>query len=120
VCCAARTPLVASALFGLLAIAMVGNAPKASGTADAGEVTAASASRPTSAEAAVGPCELGFEEIVFVKRKPYSSNHYYTDIRTTAPAPTDSFRTTASIFTTSARDRSGLSSGPPICPAARA
>ncbi len=24
--------------------------------------------------------ELGFEEIVFVKRKPYSSDHYYTDI----------------------------------------
>jgi len=24
--------------------------------------------------------ELGFDEIVFVKRKPYSSNHYYTDI----------------------------------------
>lgn len=24
--------------------------------------------------------ELGFEEIIFVKRKPYSSNHYYTDI----------------------------------------
>ena len=79
-CCAARTPLVASALFGLLAIAIVGNGPRASGTADAGEVTAASASRPTSAETAVGPCELGFEEIVFVKRKPYSSNHHYTDI----------------------------------------
>ena len=24
--------------------------------------------------------ELGFDEIIFVKRKPYSSNHYYTDI----------------------------------------
>ena len=24
--------------------------------------------------------ELGFEEIVFVKRRPYSSDHYYTDI----------------------------------------
>jgi len=24
--------------------------------------------------------ELGFDEIVFVKRKPYSSDHYYTDI----------------------------------------
>jgi len=29
---------------------------------------------PVSAE------ELGFEEIAFVKRKPYSSDHYYTDI----------------------------------------
>lgn len=26
------------------------------------------------------PRDLGFEEIVFVKRKPYSSDHYYTDI----------------------------------------
>ena len=24
--------------------------------------------------------DLGFDEIVFVKRKPYSSDHYYTDI----------------------------------------
>ncbi len=26
------------------------------------------------------PAELGFDEMVFVKRKPYSSDHYYTDI----------------------------------------
>jgi hydrazine synthase alpha subunit-like protein len=26
------------------------------------------------------PEELGFDEILFVKRKPYSSDHYYTDI----------------------------------------
>jgi len=32
------------------------------------------------ASAAVTAGELGFEEIVFVKRKPYSSDHYYTDI----------------------------------------
>ncbi len=31
-------------------------------------------------DAAVKPGEFGFEEIVFVKRKPYSSDHYYTDI----------------------------------------
>ncbi|MHC4074514.1 MAG: hypothetical protein ACYTGS_21215, partial [Planctomycetota bacterium] len=30
--------------------------------------------------------ELGFDEIVLVKRKPYSSDHYYTDINNgTAP-----------------------------------
>jgi len=29
---------------------------------------------------AVDPDRLGFDEIIFVKRKPYSSNHYYTDI----------------------------------------
>lgn len=28
----------------------------------------------------VAPKDVGFEEIVFVKRKPYSSDHYYTDI----------------------------------------
>ena len=28
----------------------------------------------------VSPDRLGFDEIVFVKRKPYSSDHYYTDI----------------------------------------
>jgi hypothetical protein len=26
------------------------------------------------------PDEVGFDEIIFVKRKPYSSDHYYTDI----------------------------------------
>ena len=77
---AARIPLVASALLGLLTIAIVASAPGATGAAIAGEVTAASASRPASTETAVGPDELGFEEIVFVKRKPYSSDHYYTDI----------------------------------------
>jgi hypothetical protein len=46
---AARIPLLAMALQGLLAIAIAGRA-------------------------------LGFEEIVFVKRKPFSSDHYYTDI----------------------------------------
>ena len=103
-CYAARTPLVASALFGLLAIAIVGNAPRASGTADAGEVTAASASRPTSAETAVGPRELGFEEIVFVKRKPYSSNHYYTDINNgTSP---DRFLPDNGIYVYNLRTRS--------------
>ena len=28
----------------------------------------------------VQPDELAFEEIIFVKRRPYSSDHYYTDI----------------------------------------
>ena len=29
---------------------------------------------------ATDPDELGFDEIIFVKRKPYSSDHYYTNI----------------------------------------
>ncbi len=32
------------------------------------------------AASGVSADEMGFDEIVFVKRKPYSSNHYYTDI----------------------------------------
>src|SRR5210317_2179294 len=32
------------------------------------------------AEAQVTPKDVGAEEILFVKRKPYSSDHYYTDI----------------------------------------
>ena len=32
------------------------------------------------ATAEVGPDELGVDESIFVKRKPYSSDHYYTDI----------------------------------------
>ncbi|MCK5861740.1 MAG: hypothetical protein KAH38_04595 [Candidatus Hydrogenedentes bacterium] len=35
---------------------------------------------PTSPEQSVSSEELGAEEIIFVKRKPYSSDHYYTDI----------------------------------------
>jgi hypothetical protein len=55
---------MACGLLGWLAIAIVGG-----GT---GSVWAA--------EPAVGPGDVGCEEIVFVKRKPYSSDHYYTDI----------------------------------------
>jgi len=35
---------------------------------------------PKFLQAPVTAEELGFEEFVFVKRKPYSSDHYYTDI----------------------------------------
>ncbi|MHB8861860.1 MAG: HzsA-related protein [Pirellulaceae bacterium] len=35
---------------------------------------------PESVEMQVDPDALGFDELVFVKRKPYSSDHYYTDI----------------------------------------
>ena len=38
------------------------------------------ASLPVLDQTPVDPKELGFEEIVFVKRRPYSSDHYYTDI----------------------------------------
>lgn len=35
---------------------------------------------PRCEQTAVEPADLGCDEIVFVKRKPYSSDHYYTDI----------------------------------------
>ncbi|HPD15708.1 MAG TPA: hypothetical protein PLE19_12200 [Planctomycetota bacterium] len=48
--------------------------------ASAGETAAAAGAGPVMSQAPVGVEDLGFEEIVFVKRKPYSSDHYYTDI----------------------------------------
>ncbi len=72
--------LLATALVGSAAIAIVGNAPGVTGAASAGEAAGPPAAGPGSAAAPIDPDELGFEEIVFVKRKPYSSDHYYTDI----------------------------------------
>ncbi|HOB98527.1 MAG TPA: hypothetical protein PKM43_07235, partial [Verrucomicrobiota bacterium] len=47
---------------------------------------------------------MGFEEIVFVKRKPYSSDHYYTDINNgTSP---DRFLPDNGIYIYSLRTRS--------------
>ena len=59
------------ALCGLLTIAIFGESPAANGAELAGNSASAQA---------VTPQDLGFEEILFVKRKPYSSDHYYTDI----------------------------------------
>ena len=41
---------------------------------------AAQADKPQPAHPILQPSELAFEEIIFVKRRPYSSDHYYTDI----------------------------------------
>ena len=52
----------------------------------------------------MSPKELGFEEIVFVKRKPYSSDHYYTDINNgTSP---DRFLPENGIYVFNLRTRS--------------
>ena len=67
------------ALLGWAAIAILAGGPAASEAADAGEATATASSGPASVQTPVGPEALGFDEIVFVKRKPYSSDHYYTD-----------------------------------------
>lgn len=60
----ASSPIVAMALCGCLAIAAVSSS------------LVAAQPGPTPAD----PTDLGLEEILFVKRKPYSSDHYYTDI----------------------------------------
>jgi hypothetical protein len=75
-----RSSLVVSALRGLLTIAIVSVAAKVSTVGDAAEVSAAPAGGPVIVQTPVDPQEVGFEEIVFVKRKPYSSDHYYTDL----------------------------------------
>ena len=77
-----RTLLVvlATVVAGSATIAIVGNGPGVTGAASAGEVTGPPTADPAAARAPIDPDELGFEEIVFVKRKPYSSDHYYTDI----------------------------------------
>ena len=49
-------------------------------TGNTGKVTGALTIDPGGISTPIYPNELGFDEIIFVKRKPYSSDHYYTDI----------------------------------------
>ena len=100
----AGTPWTDLSLFSLLTIAIIGGGSGATSPGIAGEETAVSASRPAPAEAAVRPEELRFEEIVFVKRKPFSSDHYYTDINNgTSP---DRFLPDNGIYIYNVRTRS--------------
>jgi len=69
--------VLATALVGAAAIATVGG-PDVTGVANAAKVTHTAAT--DSSRKPIDADELGFDEIVFVKRKPYSSDHYYTDI----------------------------------------
>ena len=71
-------------------------------------------------DAAVKPGEFGFEEIVFVKRKPYSSDHYYTDINSgTSPRPLPCRQRHLRLQPAHAIG-AARSSRPPTCRAARA
>ncbi len=86
---ATRIPLVRGVMHGMLVIALA---------------AAASADSSISAPASPDPGDLGFEEIVFVKRKPYSSDHYYTDINNgTSP---DRFLPQNGIYVFNLRTRS--------------
>jgi hypothetical protein len=71
---------VALSVLALLALAAVCFAPAAIRAEKADADSAPPSAASTSTVTPVSPDELGFDEIVFVKRKPYSSDHYYTDI----------------------------------------
>jgi len=70
---------VAVSTLALLGSAMICQAMAAEAE-KVGHVTEASAAVPDASRVRISADELGFDEIVFVKRKPYSSDHYYTDI----------------------------------------
>jgi hypothetical protein len=67
-------------LHGLLAAALVCNTATATDDALSGQAGTPPVGDSVSAQVPVTAQELGFEEVIFVKRKPYSSDHYYTDI----------------------------------------
>ena len=73
-------------LFCMTTTAVIYNGPATTKTANTGKVAGALTIDPGARCDAVCPNELGFDEIIFVKRKPYSSDHYYTNINNgTAP-----------------------------------
>lgn len=94
-CAGSRVRVRSTVAFSLLTVALVGAgsnqlaaevgvsgpaAPASNAPADVAPTIPAAAEPSAQTEEPVRPEELGFEEIVFVKRKPYSSDHYYTDI----------------------------------------
>ena len=77
---ATRQPVVLLGLHACLAAALAGGGLPPVEFALAEAPAAAPATAWASRQQPVRPEVLGFEEIVFVKRKPYSSDHYYTDL----------------------------------------
>jgi len=57
-----------------------GAAENAEAAEGAAKISGPRAIGPIPTQGPISADELGFDEIVFVKRKPYSSDHYYTDI----------------------------------------
>ena len=55
-------------------------APAAAEPETTGTASRTPAALPNLTRARIGPEALVFDEMLFVKRKPYSSDHYYTDI----------------------------------------
>ncbi len=67
-------------MLALLGLAIVCNAWAAARAKKTPKSSAPPWAGPKQVSTPVGPDELGFDQIVFVKRKQYSSDHYYTDI----------------------------------------
>ena len=63
-----------------LSVLLVGVTHWAAVAVNAGETTGLPVVTSALSQSPVDADKLGFEEIVFIKRKPYSSDHYYTDI----------------------------------------
>jgi hypothetical protein len=101
---AARTPFVAFALCGLLTSAIVGSTLGETKIVREGLEKPAPARGPNWVQTPVEAKTLGFEEIIFVKRKPYSSDHYYTVLNNgTSP---DRFLPENGIYIVNLRTRS--------------
>jgi len=66
--------------FSVLALAVVCGMWAAAPAAKPGKKPAVVPYSPKTASTMATADDLGFDEIIFVKRKPYSSDHYYTDI----------------------------------------
>ena len=71
---------IARSIVCLLALSIVSGASVAARAARPAKKAPPAAFAPKFDPAPVTPDDVGFDEIVFVKRKPYSSDHYYTDI----------------------------------------
>ena len=76
-----RCLIVPLALPLLMALALpVADTTSVATAADAPAIAAVALPQINVDDTPLDAAELGFDEIVFVKRKPYSSDHYYTDI----------------------------------------
>jgi len=64
----------------LIAVLMLTLFAATTGAGNTGKAAAVFAIETEKTRTPINPSELGFDEIIFVKRKPYSSDHYYTDI----------------------------------------
>ncbi|MCL4205030.1 MAG: hypothetical protein KJ000_21325 [Pirellulaceae bacterium] len=99
-----RIRSVASVSFASLAIAILAGMLPWIALAEASESGGGTDTNRTAESPVVGPETVGCDEIVFVKRKPYSSDHYYTDINNgTSP---DRFLPENGIYVFNLRTRS--------------